>query len=143
MICVSIGRTRHSMMIQEHRALVERGAELVEYRLDWLGRQPDVTRLLKDRPGPVVVACRRREDGPQCLERIAGRHLRDLLTISLAQLGEVAADDQRAAPDAHERVSPVASAAFDALQQERQPVTQSQRRGDGRQRVGRQLEDAW
>ena len=39
MICVSIGRTRHSMMVQEHRALVERGAELVEYRLDWLGRQ--------------------------------------------------------------------------------------------------------
>ncbi len=62
MICVSIGRTRHGMMIQEHRSLAERGAQLVEYRLDWLGRQPDVTRLLKDRPTPVLATCRRRED---------------------------------------------------------------------------------
>lgn len=62
MICVSIGRTRHSMMVQEHVALAERGAQLVEYRLDWLGRQPDVTRLLRDRPTPVVATCRKRED---------------------------------------------------------------------------------
>lgn len=50
------------MMVQEHRALADRGAELVEYRLDWLGRQPDVTRLLKDRPTPIVATCRKRED---------------------------------------------------------------------------------
>ena len=49
-------------MVQEHQALAERGAKLVEYRLDWLGRQPDPTRLLKNRPTPVVATCRRRED---------------------------------------------------------------------------------
>jgi 3-dehydroquinate dehydratase/shikimate dehydrogenase len=62
MICVSIGRTRHGKLIQEHQSLAQRGARLVEYRLDWLGKKPEVTRLVKDRPTPVVVACRRRED---------------------------------------------------------------------------------
>ncbi|QDT47060.1 Shikimate dehydrogenase [Symmachiella dynata] len=62
MICVSIGRTRHKMMQAEYRALAERGAELVELRLDWLGRLPDLSRLLKDRPCPVVITCRRSED---------------------------------------------------------------------------------
>jgi len=62
MICVSIGRTRHGMLLQEHASLAQRGAQLVEYRLDWLGKKPEVTRLLKDRPTPVVVTCRRRED---------------------------------------------------------------------------------
>ena len=50
------------MMVKEHQTLADRGAELVEYRLDWLGRAPDVTRLLKDRPTPVVATCRRPED---------------------------------------------------------------------------------
>src|SRR5579872_7021357 len=62
MICVSIGRTRHKMMVAEHRALADRGAELVELRLDWLSHTPDLSRLLKDRPTPVVVTCRREED---------------------------------------------------------------------------------
>ncbi|MDA0835152.1 MAG: shikimate dehydrogenase [Planctomycetota bacterium] len=61
-MCVSIGRTRHRMVIAEHRALAERGAELVELRLDWLTRPPDLTRLLTDRPTPVVVTCRRLKD---------------------------------------------------------------------------------
>ncbi len=63
MICVAIARTRHRMMIAEHQALAERGAQLVELRIDWLSREPDVTRLLKDRPTPVIVTCRRPEDG--------------------------------------------------------------------------------
>lgn len=62
MICVSIGRTRHKMVIAEHKNLAEKGAELVEYRLDWLGRDPDLTQLLKDRPTPVVATCRRAVD---------------------------------------------------------------------------------
>ncbi len=62
MICVSIGRTRHKMMLAEHRALAERGAQLVELRLDWLSRDPDVNRLISDRPTPVVVTCRRDSD---------------------------------------------------------------------------------
>jgi 3-dehydroquinate dehydratase / shikimate dehydrogenase len=62
MICVSIGRTRHSSVTLEHRHLAEKGAELVELRLDYMRKRPDVGRLLKDRPTPVVVTCRRRED---------------------------------------------------------------------------------
>ena len=62
MICVSIGRTRHKMVMMEHRSLAEKGAELVELRLDWVARSPDVNRLIKDRPTPVVITCRRPED---------------------------------------------------------------------------------
>ena len=62
MICVSIGRTRHKMVLAEHRALAQRGAQLVELRLDWLSHTPDVSRLLADRPTPAVVTCRRRSD---------------------------------------------------------------------------------
>ena len=62
MICVSIGRTRHKMMVLEHQALAQRGAELVELRLDFLTHLPDLGRLLKDRPTPIVVTIRRAED---------------------------------------------------------------------------------
>lgn len=63
MICVSIARTRHRMMIAEHQALAERGAKLVELRIDWLSREPDIARLLKDRPTPAIITCRRANDG--------------------------------------------------------------------------------
>ncbi|MCA9061312.1 MAG: type I 3-dehydroquinate dehydratase, partial [Planctomycetaceae bacterium] len=62
MICVSLGRTRHSAMVEEHRGLAEKGAELVELRIDYLRKRPDMGRLLKDRPTPVVVTCRRHAD---------------------------------------------------------------------------------
>ena len=63
MICVSIARTRHKMILAEHQALAQRGAKLVELRVDWIARAPDIPRLLKDRPTPVIVTCRKREDG--------------------------------------------------------------------------------
>jgi len=63
MICVSLGRARHKRMIAEHKYLVEQGAELVELRLDFIGRAVNLKRLIDNRPGPVVVTCRRREDG--------------------------------------------------------------------------------
>ena len=63
MICVTIARTRHKTTIAEHQRLAEEGAKLVEIRLDYIGRSIDSTRLLKDRPTPVVLTCRRREDG--------------------------------------------------------------------------------
>ena len=62
MICVSLGRTRHSSVLEEHQHLAELGAELVELRLDFMRRKPDVGLLLKNRPTPVVVTIRRRED---------------------------------------------------------------------------------
>lgn len=62
MICVSVGRTRHAKMIEQHQALAEVGVELVELRVDWLKRLPDVSKLLGERPTPTVFTCRRRED---------------------------------------------------------------------------------
>jgi len=62
MICVSIGRTRHKMVALEHQALANAGAKLVELRLDWLSRLPDLNRLIADRPTPVIITCRRAED---------------------------------------------------------------------------------
>jgi len=63
MICVSIGRSRHRHMMAEHKHLVERGAELVELRLDYISGEVQLKRLLKDRPCPVIVTCRRERDG--------------------------------------------------------------------------------
>lgn len=63
MICVSIGRTRHKHVIAEHAHFVEQGAQLVELRLDYIGRVVNLKRLLKDRPCPVIVTVRRPADG--------------------------------------------------------------------------------
>lgn len=63
MIAVSIGRGRHKMMIAEHRHLAEQGAELVELRLDYVVRAVSLKRLLKERPCPVIITCRREQDG--------------------------------------------------------------------------------
>jgi 3-dehydroquinate dehydratase/shikimate dehydrogenase len=63
MICVSLGRSRHKRMIAEHQYLVEQGAKLVELRLDFIGRAVNLKRLMDNRPGPIVIAARRREDG--------------------------------------------------------------------------------
>lgn len=62
MICVSIGRGRHKQMIAEHQHLVAQGAKLVELRLDYIRRDVNLSRLLKDRPSPVVISCRRPQD---------------------------------------------------------------------------------
>ncbi|MEM9586687.1 MAG: shikimate dehydrogenase [Planctomycetota bacterium] len=63
MLCVTLARARHKRMIAEHKHLVEQGAELVELRLDYIARTVDLKRLLNDRPGPVLVTIRRRDDG--------------------------------------------------------------------------------
>ncbi len=63
MLCVTIGRTRHKYMIAEYQHLSQIGADLVEMRLDYIGRAVDLRRLLADRRAPVLITCRRREDG--------------------------------------------------------------------------------
>ena len=62
-LCVTIARSAVSRQKAEHAALAKAGAKLVELRLDWIKGEVDVARLLADRPTPVVVTCRRREDG--------------------------------------------------------------------------------
>lgn len=63
MICVSIARGRHRHVIAEHKHLHSQGAQLVELRLDYLTTEVNLKRLLTDRPGPVVITCRREKDG--------------------------------------------------------------------------------
>ena len=63
MLCVTIARTKHKSAIAEHIQVAELGAKLVELRLDYIGRSIDLARLLKNRPTPVVVTCRRKVDG--------------------------------------------------------------------------------
>jgi 3-dehydroquinate dehydratase/shikimate dehydrogenase len=63
MICVSIGRGRHRMMIAEHKHVADLGAQLVELRLDYLRTPPNLKRLLDNRPSQVIVTCRRTGDG--------------------------------------------------------------------------------
>lgn len=54
-------------MIAEHQHLAANGVKLVELRLDYIGRAPNLTRLLSNRPTPVVIAIRRKEDGGRWL----------------------------------------------------------------------------
>jgi 3-dehydroquinate dehydratase/shikimate dehydrogenase len=63
MICVTIGRSRHKMMLAEMREAARRGARLVELRIDHLARTPDFKRLLTDKPCPLIATIRRPEDG--------------------------------------------------------------------------------
>ena len=63
MICVTIGRGRHSSLLAEWKAAAEAGAELVELRIDCLRREPDLKRLLAERHTPVVFTIRRGLDG--------------------------------------------------------------------------------
>jgi 3-dehydroquinate dehydratase/shikimate dehydrogenase len=63
MICVTIGRGRHSSLAEEWQAAADAGVELVELRIDCLRRDPDLKRILKVRPTPFVFTIRRGVDG--------------------------------------------------------------------------------
>jgi 3-dehydroquinate dehydratase/shikimate dehydrogenase len=63
MIAISIGRGRHRMMIAEHRHIAELGAQLVELRLDYIVRAVNLKRLIAEKPTPVIITCRREQDG--------------------------------------------------------------------------------
>ena len=63
MICVTIGRGRHSSLLSEWKAAAEAGADLVELRIDCLRREPDLKRILTNRLTPVVFTIRRGVDG--------------------------------------------------------------------------------
>ncbi len=63
MICVSIACGSHKRMISEHQSLADDGVRLVELRLDFLRKDPELNRLLPDRPTQVVATARRPQDG--------------------------------------------------------------------------------
>jgi 3-dehydroquinate dehydratase/shikimate dehydrogenase len=83
MICVCIGRGRHKHVTAEHTHLVEQGAELVELRLDYIAGEVNLKRLLENRPGPVIVSCRRQSDGGKWTRSEADRLV--LLRSAIAQ----------------------------------------------------------
>jgi 3-dehydroquinate dehydratase/shikimate dehydrogenase len=62
-ICVVIGRTRHKMVAVEIQEAAKRGARLLEIRLDFIARAPDLKRLLKQKPCPMIATVRRPQDG--------------------------------------------------------------------------------
>lgn len=51
------------MALAEYQFLAQQGIELTELRLDFITRAVDVPRLLRDRPTPALVTCRRPQDG--------------------------------------------------------------------------------
>ncbi|MGE3819154.1 MAG: shikimate dehydrogenase [Isosphaeraceae bacterium] len=63
LICATIGRGRHSSLIEEWKAAAEAGVDLVELRIDCLRRDADLKRILADRPTPLIFTIRRGADG--------------------------------------------------------------------------------
>lgn len=63
MICVTVARGRHRMVQAEQQLLADQQIPLTELRVDFITRDVDVSRLLRDRPTPVLVTCRRPQDG--------------------------------------------------------------------------------
>lgn len=63
MICVTIGRGRHSSLAEEWKAAADAGVDLVELRIDCLRREPDLKRILAQRHTPFVFTIRRGADG--------------------------------------------------------------------------------
>jgi len=63
MICAILGRGRHAALAEEWKAAAEAGVDLVELRVDCLRREPDLKRILADRPTPFVFTARRGVDG--------------------------------------------------------------------------------
>jgi 3-dehydroquinate dehydratase / shikimate dehydrogenase len=62
-ICVVIGRTRHKMVVVEIQEAAKRGARLIELRLDFIAKAPDLKRLLAEKPCPLIATVRRPSDG--------------------------------------------------------------------------------
>src|SRR5438270_12304474 len=62
-ICVIVGRTRHKMVQIEIQEAAKRGARLIELRLDFLAKAPELKRLLLHKPCPLIATVRRPPDG--------------------------------------------------------------------------------
>ena len=63
MICVIVGCGSHRRMIEEWGKLAEDGVKFVELRLDYLRKDPQLFRLLPNRPTAVLATVRRKSDG--------------------------------------------------------------------------------
>lgn len=62
MICVSIAQeSRRFALVDLHNAAPQ--CDLIELRLDRFAKAPDLAELLETKPRPVIVSCRRVQDG--------------------------------------------------------------------------------
>lgn len=86
MICVTVARGRHRMAQAEHQMLAEQKIPLTELRVDFITRDVDIPRLLRDRPTPVLVTCRRPQDGGRW--RYSEEQRLTLLRTAIAQGAE-------------------------------------------------------
>src|SRR5437660_2868330 len=62
MICISIAQESRRMALAD-MLNASRQCDLLEVRLDRFGKAPDVGELLAARPKPVIMSCRRVQDG--------------------------------------------------------------------------------
>ncbi len=63
MICAILGRGRHAALADEWKAAADAGVALVELRVDCLRREPELKRILAQRPSPLIFTVRRGADG--------------------------------------------------------------------------------
>ncbi len=63
MICAILGRGRHAALTEEWKTAVDAGVDLVELRVDCLRREPDLKRILVEKPSKFVFTVRRGADG--------------------------------------------------------------------------------
>ncbi len=62
MICITIAQeSRRFALVDMHNSA--RQCDLLEIRLDCFGMAPDLGELLENKPTPVIMSCRRQEDG--------------------------------------------------------------------------------
>src|SRR3954462_6296773 len=62
MICISIAQESRRMALAD-MLNASRQCDLLEVRLDRFGKAPDVGELLPAKPKPVIMSCRRVQDG--------------------------------------------------------------------------------
>ncbi len=63
MICAILGRGRHAALAEEWKEASDAGVDLVELRADCLRREPDLKRMLAEKPTRCVFTARRGADG--------------------------------------------------------------------------------
>src|SRR5580704_4969090 len=63
MICVSIIQESRRLALADMLNASRLGGDLLEVRLDRFGKAPDVGELIAKKPRPVILSCRRPQDG--------------------------------------------------------------------------------
>ena len=65
MICITIAQESRHMVLADMLNAVQMGADLLEIRLDLIGKAPQFNDMLAAKRKPVMFSCRRQQDGGQ------------------------------------------------------------------------------